>query len=127
MRLLLPWGICVQNRRPSSRFLSNCSRTRRFDRRPLWPWKVLVPKQETAVPALTELFSDEDWKIQKTAAEALGSIGPDAKTAIPFLTGLLQDPNVRNAALDALYKIKKRNRVQKTIPDGSRHLYPQQD
>jgi len=82
------------------------------------------PDAKGAVPVLTELLGDQaeysiaTWVdtggfgrpakrqmyVRANAAEALGSIGPDAQTAIPTLLELLQDSqaDVRKAAADAL-------------------------
>jgi HEAT repeat protein len=91
------------------------------------------PEAKTAVPVLTELLKHNDvrvWhlmarqvsdivagtksysmmpRIAFAAATALGNIGPEAKSAIPALTQLLnyKDEDVRSAAAKALKKIKK--------------------
>jgi HEAT repeat protein len=59
--------------------------------------------------ALTRLLNDEDGEVREAGSEALGQIGPAAKTAIPALTELLKDKDrqVRQAAAKALEKIKK--------------------
>ena len=38
---------------------------------------------KAAVPALAEMLKDRDWKVRRTAIEALGKIGPEAKAAVP--------------------------------------------
>jgi len=49
-------------------------------------------------------LKDNDTKIRRMAAEALGGIGPDAKPAIPALAEALKDTDeaVRLAAVEAL-------------------------
>jgi HEAT repeat protein len=44
-----------------------------------------------AVPALTKLLDHEDWKVRRTAATALGRIGPMAASAIPRLVQMVRD------------------------------------
>jgi HEAT repeat protein len=60
---------------------------------------------KSAIPALMELLEDRDFFVRRTAAEALGQVGPEARAAIPALTKLLKDPNVRRTAAEALRKI----------------------
>jgi HEAT repeat protein len=55
----------------------------------------------------------------KTAAYALGNIGPGAKAAVPALVGLLQDPQAYADAAKALDKIDPEAKV--ALP-GSREL-----
>jgi HEAT repeat protein len=68
----------------------------------------LGPSAEPAIPELIAILqTHEDENRRQVAAEALGSIGPGARTTIPILTMALKDPvaAVRQAAqrsLDAL-------------------------
>lgn len=58
--------------------------------------------------ALARALKDEDENIRFTAAEALGRIGPDAKSAIPDLSDALmdEDEDVRYWATEALWRIR---------------------
>ena len=58
-------------------------------------WGEWVQGAKATVPDLTKLLRDEIPSIQREAAEALGKIGPDAKTAVPALLTLLNDKNNR--------------------------------
>jgi HEAT repeat protein len=70
---------------------------------------------KTAVPALTDLLREKGtaargWSpVRGVAAEVLGHVGPEAEPAIPALTELLRDEDeeVREAAAEALGKIKR--------------------
>ena len=52
-------------------------------------------------------MADPRWKIRLWAADALGKLGPDAKDAVPALSGLVKDgePQIRQTAADALGRI----------------------
>ena len=72
------------------------------------------PGQETqrddtslAVAALAESLGDEDASVRMAAAEALGSMGPEAEAAIPELVELARDPDgyVRGTAARVLVRI----------------------
>jgi HEAT repeat protein len=52
--------------------------------------KSLVPADDLT-PLLKQL-KDDDWWVRKTAAEAIGRIGPPARRAIPALLESLEDP-----------------------------------
>lgn len=71
------------------------------------PAEVLQRIDAADVPALKALLNDEDWLVRLDAAEALGKIGPRAKTTIPDLMRLLKDQNVllSYAAAEALGKM----------------------
>jgi HEAT repeat protein len=60
-----------------------------------------------ALAPLIVCLQDEDARIRRNAAVAIGRIGPKAKSAVPGLTKLLGDsePVVRNNALQALGRI----------------------
>jgi tetratricopeptide (TPR) repeat protein len=60
-----------------------------------------------AVPVLLESLDNEDSTMQRRIIGFLGSLGPDAKQAIPKLTEYTKhkDVNIRNEAIDALQKI----------------------
>jgi HEAT repeat protein len=62
-----------------------------------------------AVPVLTKMVRDADCNARYHAIVALGQMGLDARTAIPAITGALQDPAwaVRHAAAAALEEIRK--------------------
>ena len=91
-RLVCPWGGCIvpgdasvlTPRRPFQPS-QDCLKTRmeRFDGMPPQLWGTCCSGAKTAVPALTELLRDRDREIRQAAAEACGTIGPEAKTAIP--------------------------------------------
>jgi HEAT repeat protein/beta-lactamase regulating signal transducer with metallopeptidase domain len=61
-----------------------------------------------AISALIELLNHPYCGARWTTAEALGKIGPDAKAAVPALTGLLKDrqKRVQRAAKEALKSIQ---------------------
>ncbi len=63
------------------------------------------------------LSKDKDENVRRDAASVLGNIGPEAKTAVPALKGLLKDKdeNIRCAADEALAKIEV---VLPTAPNG---------
>jgi HEAT repeat protein len=67
-------------------------------------------KRAMIVPPLIALLGDNSSKVRRQAAFALGAYGADAKTALPGLTNLLNDPDeqVRHSARDALEDIKRR-------------------
>jgi HEAT repeat protein len=62
-----------------------------------------------AVPALVEMLTDEDSEVRSAAAEALGSFGPAAESAIPALRKAAgdRDENVAREAGLALVKLQK--------------------
>ena len=67
-----------------------------------------IPPLPSPVAILTEsLYTDRELRLR--AAEALGDIGPPAKTAIGALTKMLKDKDkgIRKAAADAIEKINK--------------------
>ena len=61
------------------------------------------PAARSAVPALIDLLKAPDVSVRRSAAVALGKIGPDARSA-PSLAERLtdSDPQVRKLALEAL-------------------------
>ena len=61
--------------------------------------------QEQKVERLIKELQDQD--VRAHAAWALGSIGEDAKDAVPALTQALQDPEVRGDATEALVQMGK--------------------
>src|SRR5262245_4024938 len=65
------------------------------------------PGIHPAVTALTNALRDSEWTVRRHAAVALGQIGPDARSSVPQLQTLAQDPDrlVRTAAQEALKKI----------------------
>jgi HEAT repeat protein len=60
------------------------------------------------VPALIDALLDEEPDVRRSAAEAIGLIGPAADDAIPALTVALGDSNARVAAAarEALAKVQ---------------------
>jgi HEAT repeats len=62
-----------------------------------------------SVPALRAALKDSDEQVRVNAAEALGSIGPWARDAIPDLVGLVEDPGappaLRAHAARALHRL----------------------
>jgi len=59
------------------------------------------------VPGLIDALKSEDATVRRSAARALGRIGPAAREAVPALTCALldQDEQVRSSARGALYRI----------------------
>jgi HEAT repeat protein len=70
-------------------------------------WSTLVSFGELPVPAVTELLSDPDLRVQRQAMDALGEMGPVAKAAVSALIEKLEhpDPDVRERAAYALQRI----------------------
>ncbi len=69
---------------------------------------LLVTKEpDEAVPALVEILEGGDSEERQFAAEALGTLGPEAENAIPDLIEALNevDVDIRAAAAEALGKI----------------------
>jgi HEAT repeat protein len=66
--------------------------------------EALVRIGESAVPALGEALKDQGEWVRVGAAEALGRIGPEAKSAVPALVEALKDQivGVRRRAAEAL-------------------------
>jgi HEAT repeat protein len=60
-----------------------------------------------AVPGLIEALKSSDWRVRRTAADALEGIGPEAADAVPALMGAMKDEKtwVRGGAASALGKI----------------------
>jgi hypothetical protein len=46
---------------------------------------IVEPRPKTAIPALTQALKEIDWKLRRTAIQALGEFGPDAKSALPIM------------------------------------------
>ena len=89
--LLRPWGRWVPRRRQPSQPSRNCSKTTMsgFGGPLLGPWERSVPRPRQQLQP-SRNYSGISW-VRQTAASTLGNIGPEAKTAIPALTELLQD------------------------------------
>lgn len=71
-------------------------------------WPRIERRLAAALPVvLIRMLKDE--KFRCAAARALGKLGPEAKSAIPALSELLNDTNedIRKAASKALEKIKR--------------------
>ena len=62
---------------------------------------------KSAVPAMIELLKNPDWKVRRTACDALAGIGADAADAVAALTKAMSDKNtwVRCGAAEALGRI----------------------
>ena len=56
------------------------------------------------------LRNSKDTKVRTELVEILGQIGPDAKEAVPVLTGIVRDdfPSVQKKAQEALLKIQRK-------------------
>jgi HEAT repeat protein len=69
--------------------------------------RAVAGKGKEAVPALIEALKSPDWKVRRSAADALAGIGPDAADAVPALSETMKDLNawVREGAAGALGKI----------------------
>lgn len=68
------------------------------------------PDADAAVPELIKALADSESDIRKVSATALGQIGPKAKDALPALDAASKgdkDYYVRNAAAEALEKIRE--------------------
>jgi HEAT repeat protein len=67
----------------------------------------LVPQLDHAIPLLVAALGNPGERIRGNAAQTLGTLGPAARDAIPFLEKLLTDEwqNVREAATNALVAI----------------------
>lgn len=72
-----------------------------------------IPLGEKVVPSLIELLQHSDEAIRRESAEALGDVGPQAKSAIPILIKTLQDSRsqVRICAMWALGNIGKEAQI----------------
>ena len=57
-----------------------------------------------AVPELIAKVSDPDTRAD--VVDLLGAMGPDADDAVPLLTSLQQDPDIGEAAIQALALIR---------------------
>jgi len=62
------------------------------------------PFAEPAVPVLIQLLHDKNEAIRAAAADALGDILSDPAVAIPALIACLDDPDIDDAAAEALGK-----------------------
>ena len=65
----------------------------------------VAAKPSVAVAPLIEMLGDDQWAIRRDAADALGDIGPDARSAVPALFKLLDSEDDRDAARGALREI----------------------
>jgi HEAT repeat protein len=66
---------------------------------------MMGPVAADAVSDLVALLKDKEKWVRNYAAEALGSIGPKAKDAVPALEILKADPGCRTRATEALKRI----------------------
>jgi HEAT repeat protein len=53
---------------------------------------IVPPRRCQAVPALVDALRDPDWRVRRSAARALGQIGPAAEAAVPALIDVIRDP-----------------------------------
>jgi len=74
-----------------------------------------------AAPALSEALGDDNSRVRKSAAEALGGIGPATKGAVPALIEALKDEDfdVRWTAGEALNWSAVRARRRSISPNPS--------
>ncbi len=63
-----------------------------------------VKPDERVAEALAKLLNDEDWWVRINAAETLGAVG--TPNSVPHLVRLLDTPDTRWSALDALTRLK---------------------
>lgn len=73
------------------------------------------------VPALIEALKDEDERVRQAVAEALGEMGPAARTALPALKESLADVDdemVRGAMAEGIKKIQAATQPAHTQPAG---------
>ncbi|QEG00415.1 putative lyase [Stieleria maiorica] len=61
--------------------------------------------RQKSVPLLIQGLGDQDWAVRRDAAESLGELGADAKSAVPALFKLLPVPEDTNFAKTALRAI----------------------
>ena len=66
-----------------------------------------------AVPDLIEALADEDIEVRRLAAQALATIGPDAKAVLPHLTRLIEneDPRLRLEGARCLWRIAQNHEL----------------
>ncbi|NQT87553.1 HEAT repeat domain-containing protein [bacterium] len=69
--------------------------------------KELAGQGAAVAPKLLVALKDKDWRVRRSATDALAELKADAKPAVPALMGALTDENlwVRAGAADALGKI----------------------
>jgi len=67
----------------------------------------MAAKGPDVVPKLIAALGDKDWKVRRSATDALGELKADAKPAVPALIKALEDPDawVRAGAAAALGRI----------------------
>jgi HEAT repeat protein len=81
-------------------------------------------KDPAGVPALVEAMrGDKNGGVRGTAAQALGMIGPDAKSSVPALEAALKDEDigVRMFSAESLWKVAKD--TEKSVPVLVQALY----
>src|SRR6266436_5666678 len=89
--LLLPFlaaagMLCHQELLPLAQALWSSSSSVRADDKELEP--------PAAVKALAEALKDTDAEVRKNAAQSLGRIGRDARSAVPALAAALKDNDI---------------------------------
>lgn len=69
--------------------------------------RAVAKKGPGVVPKLVALLGDHDWRVRRSAADALAELGPDAAPAVPALAKALEDKEawVRAGAAVALGRI----------------------
>ena len=70
-------------------------------------WDLSTKQQKRLINGLVQALKHKQWDVRQSAAEALGKIGPEAKSAVPALIQLLKDDNsiVRYYAAVVLEKV----------------------
>jgi len=73
-----------------------------------------------SIPALVKLCSLPDPQARLHAIWSVGEFGPRAAEAIPVLTALLDDPEVRESAQEALDKVQGKKKPVSRLPENGR-------
>jgi HEAT repeat protein len=68
----------------------------------------IAREKDTVIPVLRRALSDENAEVRQTAVLALGNFGTDAEAALDDYFRLIGDPDVADAAKDALVPFGKR-------------------
>ena len=80
--------------------------------------RALGAKGPKVMPVLTKALKNKDWRLRRSATDALAQMGPDASSAVPALAEALKDTDawVRDGAASALGK------TGKDVPAAARAL-----
>ena len=65
----------------------------------------ILPKEEPSAKQVLPALSDSDWTVRRAAAQALGKMGPPARSAVPTLFKMLESETDRDWARQALRDI----------------------